>query len=100
MQTQHPFYSDSVKQQELRQELNSSAMHSEVLLKRIETPLSRKGISEAFGQTQTSGQLDKRLSILTENKLIENTIPESKNHPKQKLLITERGKVFLELLKK
>ncbi|MDR2955176.1 MAG: helix-turn-helix transcriptional regulator [Prevotella sp.] len=46
-----------------------------------------------------SGQLYKILSKLTEDKLIEDTIPESKNHPKQKLRITKRGVVFLELLK-
>jgi DNA-binding HxlR family transcriptional regulator len=30
--------------------------------------------------------------------LIERTIPESPNHPAQKFRLTERGKVFLELL--
>ena len=75
-------------------------MYSEVLHKILETPFSRKEISEAFGQKKISGQLDKVLSKLIEDKLIENTIPENKNHPKQKLRITKRGVVFLELLKK
>lgn len=39
-------------------------------------------------------------SKLIEDKLIENTITENKNHPKQKLRITKRGIVFLESLKK
>ena len=87
-------------QQELQGELNNPTMYSEVLYKILETPLSRKAISEAFGQKKISGQLEKVLSKLIEDKLIENTIQGNKNHPKQKLRITKRGVVFLELLKK
>mgnify|MGYP001412462476 FL=1 len=75
-------------------------MYSDVLYKIVEVPLSRKEISEAFGQKQVSGQLDKILSKLADDKLIEHTIPEIKNHPNQKLRITKRGMLFLELLKK
>lgn len=70
------------------------------LTKLVEIPLSRKEISEAFGQKQVSGQLNKILSELINDKLIEDTIPENKNHPKQKFRITKRGIAFLELLKK
>lgn len=87
-------------EQELQQELYNPTMYSEVLLKIQETPLSRKEISETLGQKQISGQLYKILSKLAENKLIEDTIPGNKNHPKQKLRITKRGIIFLELLKK
>ncbi|MDR0982842.1 MAG: helix-turn-helix transcriptional regulator [Culturomica sp.] len=66
----------------------------------IKTPLSRKEISEILGQKKISGQLYKILSKLIADKLIEDTIPENKNHPKQKLRITKRGIAFLELLKK
>jgi Predicted transcriptional regulator containing an HTH domain and an uncharacterized domain shared with the mammalian protein Schlafen len=98
---------DFVAEQELRQELqgelqgelNKPTMYSEVLYKIQETPLSRKEISEAFGQKKISGQLEKVLSKLIEDRLIENTIQGNKNHPKQKLRITKRGIVFLELLK-
>ncbi|MDR0575256.1 MAG: putative DNA binding domain-containing protein [Tannerella sp.] len=86
-------------QQELQQELHNPTMYSEVLYKVIESPLSRKEISEALGQKQISGQLYKILSKLTEDKLIEDTIPDNKNHPKQKLRITKRGVIFLEALK-
>ena len=87
-------------QGELQGELNNPTIYSEVLYKMIETPLSRKEISEALGQKQVSGQLYKILSKLTEDRLIEDTIPGNKNHPKQKLRITKRGIVFLALLKK
>ena len=82
------------------QELHDPTLYSEVLYKVMEAPLSRKEISEVLGQKQISGQLYKVLSKLTEDQLIEDTIPENKNHPKQKLKITKRGMVFLELLKK
>ena len=87
-------------QQELQQELHNPTMYSEVLSRIQETPLSRKEISETLGQKQISGQLYKILSKLAENKLIEDTIPGNKNHPKQKIRITKRGIIFLELLKK
>jgi len=87
-------------QGELQGELNNPTMYSEVLYKILKTPLSRKEISEDFGQKKISGQLEKVLSKLINDKLIENTIQGNKNHPKQKLMITKRGVVFLELLKK
>ena len=91
---------DYIAEQELQQEFDSPTLYSEIISKIIEVPLSRKEISEALGQKQISGQLSKILSKLTEDKLIEDTIPENKNHPKQKFRITKRGIVFLELLKK
>ncbi|KAF5041299.1 hypothetical protein DSECCO2_524440 [anaerobic digester metagenome] len=66
----------------------------------MELPLSRKDIAEAFGKKRISGYLNRTLSKLVEDKLIEHTIPENKNHPDQKFRITKRGMVFLELLKK
>lgn len=87
-------------QQELQQELYNPSLYSEVLSRIVESPLSRKEISEGFGQKQISGQLNKILSKLVEDKLIEHTIPENKNHPDQKFRITKRGILFLELLKK
>lgn len=59
-----------------------------------------KDIAEAFGLKHISGYLNRTLSKLIEDKLIEYTIPDNKNHPDQKLMITKRGIVFLELLEK
>lgn len=87
-------------QQELQQELNSPSLYSEALSMIEKSPLSRKEISESFGQKQVSGQLNKILTKLVEDELIERTIPEIKNHPDQKFKITKRGIIFLELLKK
>ena len=75
-------------------------MYAEVLNKLIEFPLSRKEISLDFGQKQISGHLYEVLKKLADDKLIEHTIPNVKNHPEQKLRLTKRGIVFLELLKK
>ncbi|WP_019540720.1 ATP-binding protein [Proteiniphilum acetatigenes] len=86
--------------QELGQELSNSTMYSEILRKIMNVPLSRKDISEAFGKKQVSGYLNRTLSKLIEDKLIEYTIPDNKNHPDQRFRITKRGAVFLELLKK
>lgn len=83
----------------LQQELLNPSMYSDVLNRMIKTPLSRKEISEAFGQKRISGQLNKTLSKLLEDTLIEYTIPENKNHPEQKLSLTKQGRIFLELLK-
>lgn len=91
---------DYATQQELGQELHNPTMYSEILRKVMELPLSRKDIADAFGKKQISGYLNRTLSKLVDDKLIEHTIPEIKNHPDQKLRITKRGIVFLELLKK
>ena len=87
-------------QQELQQELSNQTMYSDILNKIEETPLSRKEISEGLGQKQVSGQLNKILSKLVEDKLIEHTIPDNKNHPEQKFRITKRGRIFLKLVTK
>jgi DNA-binding HxlR family transcriptional regulator len=42
--------------------------------------------------------LNQIVKKLVADGLIERTIPESPNHPAQKFRLTERGKVFLELL--
>jgi len=91
---------DYVEEQELQQESSSQTMYSDILNKIEETPLSRKEISEGLGQKQVSGQLNKILSKLVEDKLIEHTIPDNKNHPEQKFRITKRGRIFLKLVTK
>ena len=69
-------------QQELGQESASSTMYT-----------------EALKQKQISGQLNKILSKLVDDELIERTIPNNINQPDQKFRITKRGLVFLDLLK-
>jgi predicted HTH transcriptional regulator len=86
--------------QELRQELANPTKYSEILQKLMVAPLSRKGISKSFGEKQISGGLNRILIKLIDDKLVEHTIPEVKNHPEQKFRITKRGVVFLALLKK
>lgn len=54
---------------------------------------------EELKQKQISGQLNKILSKLVDDELIERIIPDSINHPDQKFRVTKRGLVFLELLK-
>jgi DNA-binding PadR family transcriptional regulator len=55
--------------------------------------------TEALKQKQISGQLNKILSKLVDDELIERTIPNNINQPDQKFRITKRGLVFLDLLK-
>jgi predicted HTH transcriptional regulator len=87
-------------QQELQQELLNRTMYSEILRKIMDAPISRKEISEELGQKQVSGQLNKIVMKLLDDKLIEHTIPDNKNHPEQRFRLTKRGMAFLELLKK
>ena len=86
--------------QDLGQELANPTKYSETLQKLITISLSRKEISEAFGEKRVSGQLNRVLPKLIKDRLIEYTIPKVKNHPDQKFRITKRGMIFLELLKK
>ena len=86
--------------QELRQESENPTMYSGILQKVVQTPLSRKEISESFGHKQISGGLNRTLTKLIDDKLIEHTIKDNKNHPDQKIRISKRGILFLELLKK
>lgn len=62
-------------------------MYSDILNKIEETPLSHKEIPEGLGQKQVSGQLNKILSKLVEDKLIEHTVPDNKNHLSRMIMI-------------
>lgn len=85
-------------QQELQQELHKPSLYSDILRKISVSPLSRQDISLALEQKKVSGQLNKLLLKLIDNRLIERTILEIPNHPAQKFRITARGAMFLELL--
>jgi DNA-binding PadR family transcriptional regulator len=62
--------------------------------------LSRNKLSQKLGQKTISGQLNKVLSKLMDDRLIEYTIPDNPTHPAQKFRLSERGAAFLKLLTK
>jgi predicted HTH transcriptional regulator len=87
------------QEQELQQELQNKTLYSDVLVIIAVSALSRNKISKKLGQKTISGQLNKVLLKLIENKLIEYTIPDNPTHPAQKFRLSDRGKTFLKLLK-
>ena len=84
--------------QELGQELAEQTMYSLILEKLTVEPMSRQDLVVAFNLKKVSGYLNRTLTKLLAQKLIEHTIPDTPNHPAQKFQLTERGKMFLELL--
>ncbi len=84
--------------QELGQELAEQTMYSLILEKLTVEPMSRQDLVVAFNLKKVSGYLNRTLTKLLAQKLIEHTIPNKPNHPAQKFQLTERGKMFLELL--
>ena len=64
-------YVSKEKRQELGQELANPTKYSEILQKLMVTPLARKEISEAFGEKQISGQLNRILPKLITDRLID-----------------------------
>jgi len=85
--------------QELRAELEQEqTLYSFILEKLSIEPLSRQEMMIAFNLKKVSGYLNRTIFKLLDKKLIERTIPGTPNHPAQKFRITERGKMFLELL--
>ena len=86
-------------QQELQQELKKQSLYSEVVKCLITEAKSRQEISNALGQKKVSGQLNKVVQKLLEQRLIERTIPDTPNYPSQKFRLTKQGILFLELLK-
>jgi predicted HTH transcriptional regulator len=74
-------------QQESRQELSLRVMEKLAVI-----PLSRQEISTALGEKQISGQLNKVISQLLADGLIEYTIPDKPNSRLQKYRLTALGK--------
>ncbi len=93
---------DFVAQQELGQELGQEreeqTLYSVILEKLTVAPLSRQEMMLAFNLQKVSGYLNRTLSKLLDQKLIDRTIPDNLNHPAQQFKLTARGKMFLELL--
>jgi DNA-binding PadR family transcriptional regulator len=73
-------------------------MYSLILEKLTVEPMSRQDLVVAFNLKKVSGYLNRTLTKLLAQKLIEHTIPDTPNHPAQKFQLTERGKMFLELM--
>ena len=89
---------DYVAKQELGQELGEQTVYSLILEKLTVEPMSRQDLVVAFNLKKVSGYLNRTLTKLLAQKLIAHTIPDTPNHPAQKFQLTERGKMFLELL--
>jgi len=87
------------QQQELQQELQQESLYSKVLRLVQEKTSATKELSELLGQKSISGQLYSVVSKLKEDGLIEWTIPEKAKSSKQKYQITQKGIVFINLLK-
>ncbi|WP_339661721.1 ATP-binding protein, partial [uncultured Polaribacter sp.] len=86
-------------QHELRHELEHESMYTQILLIVKEKTSSKKEISTALGQKSISSQLNKINNKLLDDYLIERTIPNKPSSSKQQYKITQRGIVFLQLLK-
>ncbi|MFV0482468.1 MAG: RNA-binding domain-containing protein [Bacteroidales bacterium] len=84
--------------QELGQERKDKTLFSLILIKLQSSPLSRAELAKALDLKKVSGHLNRTISKLHSHKLLEHTIPEKPNHPKQRFRITERGALFLHLL--
>ena len=87
-------------QHELKEELKHESLYTQIL-KIIENKTAgTKEVSISLGQKSISGQLKKIIAKLLEQQLIAWTIPETPKSSKQQYKITQRGIVFLQLLKK
>ena len=95
---QNPLKPD-FKKQELQQELRQESLFTLVISKLLDSPKSRKEISNELGQKAISGRLNEVLSKLHEYRLIEWIIKDKPNSSKQKFKLTKRGLAFYVLVK-
>jgi hypothetical protein len=61
--------------------------------------MNKQELVNALSLEKISGYIHRTVKKLLDKSLIERTIPETPKHPAQKIKITQRGKMFLELLK-
>ena len=61
-------------------------------------PLSRKELAALLGQAKVSGHLNRTISKLLADELIEHTIVNNPNHPSQKFKLTENGIAYSNTL--
>ena len=87
-------------QPQLQQELQQESLYSLILKALEERTLTTKEISEKLGQKGKSGQLKKVIRKLHKDGLIERTIPDKLNNPAQRQKLTEKGEIFIKLLRK
>jgi len=62
--------------------------------------LSKAELSSSLGHKEISGQLNKIIRELLQNKTVEYTIPEKPNSRLQKYRLTEKGKAVIAKFKK
>ena len=85
--------------QEIQQELKQESLFTLIISKLLDAPKSRKEISIELGQKAISGRLNEVLTKLLQCRLIEWTIKDKPNSPKQKFKLTKRGLAFYVLVK-
>jgi Predicted transcriptional regulator containing an HTH domain and an uncharacterized domain shared with the mammalian protein Schlafen len=84
----------------LEQEREEKTLFTILLEKVQERTLSRKELVKILNIKSVSGHLNRTLSKLIDENLIERTIPSNLTHPLQKFRLTKRGSAFLKLLYK
>jgi hypothetical protein len=82
-----------------KQELQQESLFTLVISKLLDAPKSRKEISNELGQKSISGRLNEVLAKLLQYRLIEWTIKDKPNSPKQKFTLTKRGLAFYVLVR-
>ena len=83
---------------ELGAELKRTTLYCEIVKHLFNREMSRQELANALSIEKISGYMNRIVNKLLEQALIERTIPEKQNHPAQKFMITERGRMFLALL--
>jgi len=84
--------------QELRAELKNVTFCNNILLQLQSNNMTKQELADALSFEKISGYMNRTIKTLLNQTLIERTIPQTPNHPLQKFRITQRGKMFLELL--
>ncbi len=80
-------------------ELEPESLAMRVLLLLQDVPLNKSQLSARLGQKQISGRLNIVIRELLKKGFIQKTIPDKPNSPKQKYVITERGRRMLKMKK-
>jgi predicted HTH transcriptional regulator len=83
---------------ELSQELKKTTLYSSILMQLLTREMTKQELANALLLEKISGYMNRTVSKLINQKLIDRTIPDNPTHPAQKFKLTERGKIFLELL--
>ena len=83
---------------ELGQEFKKPTLYSNILEYLQAREMTKQELANALLLGKISGYLHRTISKLINQKLIDRTIPDNPTHPAQKFKLTERGRIFLELL--